>query len=68
MPTWLGKAEGHAAIGLTLFLGLCLLLAVHCVDGNQFVSAFQILVVSYFGGSAVAAFRDFKKNGGTAGG
>ncbi len=58
---WMAKGEGFAVIGLVLFGGLGLLLGIHLLTGAEFVSAFQVLVVSYFGGGAAAAFRDFKK-------
>lgn len=58
---WIGQSEGFGIIGIILFVGLCSLLSFHALDGGQFVSAFQVLVLSYFGGGAAAAFRDFKK-------
>lgn len=58
---FLGRAEGFALIGIVLFSGLCGLLALHFLSGGEFVSAFQLLVVSYFGGGALSAFRDMKK-------
>lgn len=61
MPSWLGKSEGFAAIGSGMFVSLCVLLAFKVMTGDQFISAFSILVVSYFGGGALSAFRDMKK-------
>lgn len=58
---FLARGEGFAAVGLILFGGLCGALGFRALDGGQFVSAFQVLVLSYFGGGAAAAFRDFKK-------
>lgn len=57
----LGKAEGIVCVAIFFFGVLVAMRGFGLLDGPQFVSAFQIHVGAFFGGSALAAFRDFKK-------
>ena len=53
-----GAAEGIVAVA-SVFIGtIVALLCFGKLTGDQFVGCFQFLVTTFFGGSALAAFRD----------
>ena len=54
----LGKAEGVVAMALTFMGVIITLVCVSKITSAEFVSCFQFLVTTFFGGSALAAFRD----------
>ena len=56
-PT-MGKAEGIAALAIFFTAIIVTLVCIGKITSAEFVSCFQFLVTTFFGGAALAAFRD----------
>jgi hypothetical protein len=54
----LGKAPGIALLAIFFTGVVTTLVCVGKITSAEFVSCFQFLVTTFFGGSALAAFRD----------
>jgi hypothetical protein len=61
----LGKAGGIVACAILFFLCASILRGVERLSDGGFVTVVQSLFATFFGGSALAAFRDWKKGNGS---
>ena len=59
----LGKAQGIILCNMVIFVTICGMRMGDSLTGPEFVSTFSMWISLFMGGSALAAFRDWKKNG-----